>query len=190
MIAAGAIISRPGLRDVNANANRNTCEWQWVRGRQRWRKVLELARGFGFEFSPEEAATHAKMIGAGMVAYQRLDELPEFKLPVKYPRSPGYRPTQDENPYNGWYWRTEIKGAKTGPLKGVSVALKDTICVAGVPMMIGSQVLEGYVPDINATVVTRLLDAGAIIVGKTNAEDYSFAGTGHTCALGPSQNPH
>ena len=125
-----------------------------------------------------------------MAAYRRIEELPEMKLPVKYPRSTGYRPRQDENPFNGWYWRTEIKGAESGPLKGARVAVKDNICVAGVPMMNGSQVLEGYVPDVDATVVARLLDAGAIIVGKTNAEDCSFAGTGHTCALGPSQNPH
>ena len=122
-----------------------------------------------------------------MRAYRKLEEIPEIKPPVKYPRLPGYRPKPEENPFNGWYWKTEIQGADTGPLKGERIAIKDVICVAGVPMMAGLQVLEGYIPDIDATVITRLLDAGAIIVGKANAED---PGGSQTCALGPVQNPY
>ena len=56
-------------------------------------------------------------------------------------------------------------------------------------MMNGSRVLEGFVPNIDATVVTRLLDAGATIVGKTNSEDCSFSAGGHTCTYGPVRNP-
>ena len=55
--------------------------------------------------------------------------------------------------------------------------------------MNGSRVLEGFIPDVDATVVTRLLDAGATISGKTNAEDLCFSGASHTCALGPVPNP-
>ena len=84
----------------------------------------------------------------------------EPKLPVKYPRAPGYRPSPEENPHNAWYWKTDIKGAPSGVLAGKRVAIKDNICVAGVPMMNGSRVLEGYVPEIDATVVTRILEAG------------------------------
>jgi amidase len=150
-------------------------------------QIHELARGLDLELSAEEAAIYAKLIGAGMPAYRRLEGLPESKPPVKYPRSPGYRPAAADNPCNGWYWRTDIRGADTGPLKGERVAVKDVICVAGVPMMAGLEVLEGYVPDIDATVVTRLLDAGAVIAGKSNAED---PGGSQTCALGPVLNPH
>jgi len=54
-----------------------------------------------------------------------------------------------------------IPGAPDGPLQGRRIALKDTICLAGVPMMNGSPVMEGYTPEIDATIVTRMLDAGA-----------------------------
>jgi amidase len=55
--------------------------------------------------------------------------------------------------------------------------------------MNGSQLLEGYVPDVDATIATRLLDAGATIVGKTNSEDCLFSGGGHTCSRGLVGNP-
>lgn len=61
---------------------------------------------------------------------------------------------------NGRYCKTEIQGAGDGRLRGRSVAIKDSIPVAGVPMMNGSRILEGYVPDFDATVVTRVLEAG------------------------------
>ena len=152
--------------------------------------IAELARDFEIELTDDEAESYAKMIGGAVHAYRRIEELPERKPPVKYPRGPGYRPSAEENPYNAWYWKTDIKGAAEGPLKGERIGVKDAVCVAGTPMMNGSQMLEGYIPDIDATIVTRLLDAGATIVGKTNAEDCSFSGSGHTCALGPVRNPH
>ena len=61
--------------------------------------------------------------------------------------------------------------------------------VAGVPMMNGAATLEGFVPDFDATVVTRLLDAGAEIVGKTHCECFCLSGGSHTNATGPVHNP-
>ena len=125
-------------------------------------EVLELARGFGMTLTEADAASFRGLMAGSMASYARLDELAEPKLPVKYSRVPGYRPAPEENPYNAWYWKCDIKGAAQGPLSGKRVAVKDNICVAGVPMMNGSRVLEGYVPDVDATVVTRILDAGEI----------------------------
>ena len=152
--------------------------------------VFEIAAEFGMDLAADEADAYARLMTSALRGYRRLEELPEYKPPVRYPRGPGYRPGPEENPYNAWYWKTDIAGAAEGPLRGERVAVKDAICVAGVPMMNGSQMLEGFVPDLDATIVTRLLDAGVTIVGKTNAEDCSFSGTGHTCALGPVSNPH
>ena len=64
-------------------------------------------------------------------------------------------PMPEENPHGAWYVKTAIKGARRGKLAGKRVAIKDNICVAGVPMMNGASVMEGYVPDVDATVVTR-----------------------------------
>lgn len=125
-----------------------------------------------------------------MASYQRLQELVEYTPPVKYPRTPGYRPERNEDPLNAWYVKTSIKGAARGPLRGKRVAIKDNVCVAGVPMMNGTSVLEGYVPDIDATVVTRILDAGGEIAGKSDCESLCFSGGSHTTDNGPTLNPH
>jgi amidase len=83
-----------------------------------------------------------------------------------------------------------VPGAASGKLAGKTVALKDNICLAGVPMMNGASTLEGYVPDVDATVATRILDAGGTIVGKTVCEYFCFSGDSHTSASGPVHNPH
>jgi amidase len=153
-------------------------------------QVLDLAKDFGMTLTEEDAASFRGLMAGSIASYARLDELVEPKLPVKYPRAPGYRPPPEENPYNAWYWKTEIAGAKGGVLAGVRVAVKDNICVSGVPMMNGSRVLEGYVPDVDATVVTRVLDAGGVIAGKAACEDLCFSAGSHTCATGPIRNPH
>ncbi len=123
-------------------------------------------------------------------AYDVVDSLPDNLPPVLYPRTSGYRPTPEENPMNAWYVKTEIRGAPRGPLHGRTVALKDNVCLAGVPMMNGASTLKGYTPDIDATVVTRLLDAGATIVGKAHCEYFCLSGGSHTNATGPTHNPH
>jgi amidase len=153
-------------------------------------QVLEIARSFGMTLTSEDAASFRGLMAGSIASYNRLDQLPEPKLPVKYPRTPGYRPGADENPFNAWYWKTEIKGSDKGILQGKRVAIKDNICVAGVPMMNGSQLLEGYVPELDATVVTRILDAGGAVAGKAACEDLCFSAGSHTCATGPIRNPH
>ena len=82
-----------------------------------------------------------------------------------------------------------IKGAPGGKLAGSRVALKDNVCLAGVPMMVGADVLEGYVPDVDATIVTRILDAGGEIAGKAVCEYFCMSGGSHTSSTGPVQNP-
>jgi amidase len=124
-----------------------------------------------------------------VAAYAALDAWPDDKPPVKYPRDGGRRPTAEENPYGAWYVKTSIKGAPSGKLAGRRVALKDNICLAGVPMMIGAGFLEGSVPDIDATIVTRILDAGGEIAGKAVCEYYCVSGGSHTSSTGPVHNP-
>ena len=147
-------------------------------------QVLEIAKAFGMTVTEDDAASFRGLMVGSISSYARLDEIPEPKLAVKYPRLPGYRPMPDENKLNAWYWKTDIKGSRGGVLANKTVAVKDNICVAGVPMMNGSRVLEGYVPEIDATVVTRILDAGGIIAGKAACEDLCFSGASHTCAGG------
>ena len=88
-------------------------------------QVFEIADSFGIELSADDAKSFAGLMNGIKASYDRLDQLVEPTLPVKYDRRPGYRPSPDENPYNAWYWRTSIEGAPTGPLSGKRVAIKD-----------------------------------------------------------------
>src|SRR3954454_17538382 len=99
------------------------------------------------------------------------------------------RPEPADNPYNAWYVTCTVTGSGEGPLAGKTVAVKDNTAVAGVPMMNGSQTLEGFVPSRDATVVSRLLAAGATIAGKAVCEDLCFSGGSHTSSTGPVRNP-
>jgi amidase len=127
---------------------------------------------------------------AGLTAdFNLIAGLEAPRLPVKYPRGNGHRPGTDENPYNAWYWKCSIKGAPGGRLAGKRVIIKDNIGVAGLPMMNGAKVMDGFMPDEDATVVTRVLDAGAEVVGKAVCENFCFSGGSHTSATGPVRNP-
>jgi len=149
-----------------------------------------IAKQYYLNISREDLKIYQSVIEGALASYRRVGELQEPKLPVKYPRDSGYRPSAQENPLNAWYWRCSIKGASTGKLAGKKIALKDNICVAGIPMMNGSAVLEGFVPDVDATVVTRILDAGGEVIGKAVCEDLCFSGGSFTSATGPVLNPH
>ena len=143
----------------------------------------------GMNLSEADVAFFLETMGGSVAAYNLLETLPDNLPVVKYPRTPGYRPEGEENKHNLWYVKSEIKGAASGKLKGKRVAMKDNVCVAGLPMMNGASTLEGYVPDVDATVVTRVLDAGATVVGKVHCEYFCFSGGSHTSAAGPVHNP-
>ncbi|MBF0527797.1 MAG: amidase [Deltaproteobacteria bacterium] len=153
-------------------------------------ELARIARQYHLNLSLEDLTIFQAGIEGSLGSYRRLSELDEPKLPVKYPRGPGYRPSQSENPLNAWYWRCSIKGQSKGKLEGKKIAIKDNICVAGIHMMNGSAVLEGFVPDVDATVVTRILDEGGEITGKAVCEDFCFSGASFTSATGPVHNPH
>ncbi len=151
-------------------------------------QIREVAESFGMTLTDDDVASFQGMMGGYVAAYQQIDAMPDALPEVKYPRTPGVRP--EDNAHNAWYYKTEVKGADSGPLKGKTVALKDNVMLAGVPMMNGSSTLEGYIPDVDATVVTRLLDAGATIMGKAHCELFCLSGGSHTNATGPVHNPH
>ena len=153
-------------------------------------QIRELAEHFGFDMGPEDVAEFRDMVAGGLAMYRPLESIPDYLPEVRYPRSPGRFPTPEEDPLHAWYVKTSVKGASDGRLAGRQVVLKDTICLAGVPMMNGSSTLEGYVPDIDATVVNRILDAGGEIVGKANCEFFCYSAGSNTNSTGPTLNPH
>lgn len=154
-------------------------------------QLAAVADSLGMNLSTADLESFQGLIAGSLDSYKLVDDLtppgPDV-APAK--RSMGVRPTPEENPYGAWYVKTSIVDPDAnGPLKGKRVVIKDNTQVAGVQMMNGSASLAGYVADADATVVTRLLQAGAEIAGKSVCEDLCFSGGGHTPATGPVRNP-
>jgi len=153
-------------------------------------QIKAVALSLGIHLDDIKAEAYLALLQPNFDAYDVVDELPDFLPAVKYARGKSYKPTGEENKYSAWYVKTTISGASGGKLAGKTVAIKDNVCVAGVPMMNGSPTMEGFVPTIDATIITRLLDAGATVAGKAVCELFCFSGGSHTSATGPVHNPH
>jgi amidase len=147
------------------------------------------AQALGFELSDTELQAIHSYAAVFLKTADRVSQaVPPVALP-KYGHRESMRPTASENPLNAWYVTSSIKGAPGGPLAGKKIAIKDNVCVAGLPMMNGSKVFEGFVPSTDATVVTRLLDAGAEISGKSVCESFCMSFGSHTADTGCVLNP-
>ena len=158
--------------------------------RATFEQMKEIVSDLGMSMEPERIKEFMQAMEGSFQAYDLIDSLPDEKPAVAFPRTPGMRPPSEENSHNAWYVKSEIKGAETGPLAGKTIVIKDNVCVAGVPMMNGCVTLEGYTPDIDATVVTRILEAGGTISGKAHCESFCLSGGSHTNSTGPVHNPH
>ncbi|RWP99096.1 amidase [Mesorhizobium sp.] len=152
-------------------------------------RMHELAGENHFAIRSDEEKSYVALFDRILELYDLLDDglaAAEANAPQ---RDAGYRPSADENFCNAFVRKLSIKGASHGPLAGRRIAIKDNISLAGVPMTCGSAVIS-FTPTDDATIVTRMLDAGAEIVGIVNMDNLAFSGAGDTSAYGPTRNPH
>jgi amidase len=158
-------------------------------------EVVAVAKELGIHLGPDEVGLYRKYL------LDQLSELDHFvqnrmeedKPPMVSPsRAPGYRPGAAEDPLNAWTWKCKIEGASEGLLAGKTVSYKDHTAVAGIPMSFGSFGLEGFIPDFDATIVTKVLEAGGTIIGKNTMNGLSggFGFGGAIGDYGRPLNPH
>jgi len=157
-------------------------------------RLDELAADLGLSLDDDATADYAALAADAVDAVgdvRHADSFDPGLAPADLAgRGGGYRPDAEEDPLNAWLHKTAVRTSDDGPLAGRSVGLKDSIALAGSPLTLGSNVMEGFVPRIDATVVGRLLDAGAEIAGKLNMESFAWSGRGDLSDYGPVLNPH
>jgi aspartyl-tRNA(Asn)/glutamyl-tRNA(Gln) amidotransferase subunit A len=103
-----------------------------------------------------------------------------------------YRARAAAEDLNAFLWVADDapgNGAGDGPLRGVPLGVKDLFCTEGVPSQAGSKILEGYRPPYTATVVRKLHEAGAPLLGKTNQDEFAMGSSNENSAFGPVLNP-
>lgn len=152
-------------------------------------ELTAISEGYGLRLSPGDIDEFGPLVERMLNSFDRIEELYEDSAPRARGDRKWTTPTAAENPLGGWYVKCDINEVHDGPLAGRTVAIKDNTQVAGIPMMNGSKTLEGFVPVRDATIVSRLLAAGATITGKAVCEDLCFSGGSHTSRTGPVRNP-
>lgn len=151
--------------------------------------LQDIGRREHLNLEEEEAAEYARILDAVLANFDALDDLrlPDVP-PVPRQLSGLSRPGPESDPHNCFVRVCELRSGDAGELAGVRVGLKDTVAIAGVPLTNGSRTAP-YTPAYDAVVTERLLNAGAVIVGVLNMDDWSSGGTGETSAYGPPLNP-
>lgn len=158
-------------------------------GRPSAQELANAAEHFGFHLDADAQRQYLAAVGHTLKSFDAVDALYDQQVRPAPPERRYRFPEPDANPLGAWYLHADIASGAEGPLSGRRVVIKDNIAVAGIPMMNGSRSVEGFVPSRDATVVERLMAAGATIAGKSVCEDLCCSGSSFTSASGPVRNP-
>jgi amidase len=154
-----------------------------------------LLAPLGLTISPSESHDFHTLLAALHDCAENVLALPDYQPTpdqTRNPRENVRRCSKEEQAFGqAWAYKFLIRGNPNGgALTGKSVSLKDVIAVAGVPQLLGSDSTPAWTPITDATVVTRVLDAGANIVGTSTCESYCHSTSSYTSAQGVVENPH
>lgn len=157
--------------------------------------VHAIAAKVGVNVAEDEVEAYHTLLTATEAVFSRLLAMPDYHLPVDtvtYPRTSIHKPTAEQNVL-GVAWSHIFSAKSTNPsglLAGKTFCLKDNICVAGVPQVNGTEMVSPWVPESDATVVSRILEAGGEIIGTATCENMSYSPSSNTSSTGAVHNPY
>lgn len=155
----------------------------------------EVCKVLGVRIKDEEKENYRKLLAVFDESAQELMDMPDYVPGVdldRFPRNEVHQMPEEQNTHGAWAWRCSIKDTQpnNGSLNGKTVVLKDMISVKDVPMLMGTEFVTGFTPNMDATVTTRILEAGGHILGKSVCENLCHSGTSHSSASGVVDNPY
>ncbi|GAB7353852.1 hypothetical protein MBLNU459_g4215t1 [Dothideomycetes sp. NU459] len=157
--------------------------------------VDKLCSELGVQLQDHEKEDYRRLLAVFHDSSEKLMAMDDYIPQVdekRFPREDVYFPPREENSHGAWAWKCSIKDKRpnnSGVLSGKKIAVKDMISVKGVPMLMGTNFIQGYVPDTDATLVTRILEAGGHITGKAVCENLCHSATSHSSSTGIVENP-
>ncbi|KAK8844592.1 hypothetical protein IAR55_006439 [Kwoniella newhampshirensis] len=145
--------------------------------------------------TPSDLSDYTSLLAGIWEIWDKVDKMDDYVPEVdeeRFPRNEVFRPSKAENEWGAWAWKVTVGGEAAGGggglLKGKTVCLKDNIALKGVPCLLGTDVIQDWIPNTDATVVTRILEAGGVIKGKGVCENLSLWGVSCSAATGPISN--
>ncbi|KAI0128963.1 amidase signature domain-containing protein [Xylariales sp. AK1849] len=157
--------------------------------------LLKVASAVGYEVSEEDLEDYTALLGRAKLAMEMVSAMDDYTPIPDYtstPRENVHFPEKSDNPLNAWAWRCECAHASPSSslLQGKTVCLKDNIAFAQVPCLLGTDSFTDWTPVVDATVCTRILEAGGTITGKAVCENLSRGAVSVSANTGPVHNPY
>lgn len=150
----------------------------------------------GLTVDPKDAPDFHIMLSALDTSAKKILAMDDFSQPTdlnRFPRTDVHAPTAKENPNNAWAYKYVIKDTKPvdgAPLAGKTICFKDCVEVAGVPQILGTDAFSPWTPKADATVVSRVLKAGAIAIGNATCENQCCTTCSNSACTGNIDNPY
>lgn len=152
----------------------------------------------GVKVDERDVPDFTLMLSALDTSAKKLDEMEDYLQPTdlkRFPRKNIHLATKEENPNNAWAYKYTIEDTKPElsfkrPLEGKTICFKDCIQVSQVPQVGGTKAFKPWIPEADATVVKRVLEAGAKAVGNATCEDQCSSTCSNTAAIGNIDNPY